>query len=680
MQKLLRLTPFLLLLFLASTTSKAWSQSYAISSIPYNPDPFAAGTPATPSFDDFYGPATALPFSFCFGGVAHDSIVIGTNGIVTFDRSVANTGCPWAINSALPNATLPAFSILTPWQDIDPALGGGIYIGVYGTAPYRRAVISYDQVPMFSCNTLVFSQQVILYESTNIVEIHVQNKPLCPTWNGGAAILGYQNGISDYASPPGYDYPTQWTASNQAWRFSPLLSPCYFLPESDTISGRVYMDLNTNCTQDGGDFPITVAAVIANGGQFYDWTDANGDYSIITDQGVYTVTHYVPGTVTPVCPSGGSHTVSFAGYGIHSMNNDFADTVNMACSDLSVDIGTFNMTACLSETATLNWCNTSWLTDTSVTITITLDDSLTLTGASIPYTPLGGNSFSFNIGTLGPFDCGSATLLLDVGCDSLGTIYCMNATIAGATFDCDTLNNTAQDCHALVGSYDPNDKRVAAQDQSGYVTHDTIDPTDRLTYMIRFQNTGTDTAFTVTLRDVLDSRLDPATVVMGASSHQYRYFVAGALLLIEFDNILLPDSNTNLQGSIGWVKFTIAQKPGNGPGDIIRNSTAIYFDQNSPIITNTTENVLRLPVSVVRPFLTNVEVFPNPGQDRIIIQWQSQGDAQFELVNLIGQVVATQPITDDRTEISLPGLQPGIYLWRLKQDRHILATGKWLRD
>jgi uncharacterized repeat protein (TIGR01451 family) len=44
---------------------------------------------------------------------------------------------------------------------------------------------------------------------------------------------------------------------------------------------------------------------------------------------------------------------------------------------------------------------------------------------------------------------------------------------------------------------------------------------DYLVYLVRFQNTGTDTAFSVTVRDTLDAKLDWNTIQMIGASHAY---------------------------------------------------------------------------------------------------------------------------------------------------------------
>jgi len=154
-------------------------------------------------------------------------------------------------------------------------------------------------------------------------------------------------------------------------------------------------------------------------------------------------------------------------------------------------------------------------------------------------------------------------------------------------------------CAQVVGSYDPNDKQVSPIGVSSYQY---ISAEDELEYLVRFQNTGNDTAFKVIIRDSYDfAHLDVATLILGVSSHPYTFNIYGqGLAEWTFDNILLPDSNVNEPESHGFVKFKIKQLPGNPDGTLIENRAAIYFDFNAPVITNTAWNEVNeanMPVS-----------------------------------------------------------------------------------
>lgn len=154
------------------------------------------------------------------------------------------------------------------------------------------------------------------------------------------------------------------------------------------------------------------------------------------------------------------------------------------------------------------------------------------------------------------------------------------------------------DCQESIGSWDPNDKRGfpkgIGMDQIIYADTD-------LEYHIRFQNTGTDIAFNVVIRDTISEYLDIETLRPGASSHPYQWqLMNDNMIKFSFDNIMLPDSNANEVASHGFVKFKIKQKDNNPLGTVIENKAAIYFDFNAPVITNQTRHQIG-----ERPFIVD---------------------------------------------------------------------------
>jgi uncharacterized repeat protein (TIGR01451 family) len=170
----------------------------------------------------------------------------------------------------------------------------------------------------------------------------------------------------------------------------------------------------------------------------------------------------------------------------------------------------------------------------------------------------------------------------------------------------DLVNNFPQDdadpivdiyCGWVTGAWDPNDKR-------GYptgigATNDILPNTD-LQYVIRFQNTGTDTAFTVVIRDTLDTDLNIFTVTSGVSSHNYSFTMHGPRVLEwTFNNINLPDSSANEPESHGFVTFQVKQVPDLSAGTEINNNVGIYFDFNAPVITNTTLHTINPCINTI---------------------------------------------------------------------------------
>ncbi len=211
--------------------------SYSVSQIPYTPFSYTAGTPILINIDDTWSGIINLPFTFCFFGNAYTQVVVGSNGIITFDINEANGYCDWDLTGSgtLPTTNVFGNCIMGPYHDIDPSLGGTIKYQIIGTAPCRIFIISYYQVPMYesdnflsTCSGMDATHQIAIYETTNAIEVYIQHKDACPDggfftpgWNDGLAIEGIQNASQTIAyTVPGRNN-TVWTANNDAWRFTP---------------------------------------------------------------------------------------------------------------------------------------------------------------------------------------------------------------------------------------------------------------------------------------------------------------------------------------------------------------------------------------------------------------------------------------------------------------------------
>src|SRR5690606_9784940 len=116
-------------------------------------------------------------------------------------------------------------------------------------------------------------------------------------------------------------------------------------------------------------------------------------------------------------------------------------------------------------------------------------------------------------------------------------------------------------------------------------------------YLIRFQNTGTDTAFTVRIEDPISSKFDISTIRPIAASHDYKWTVNSSLLVVLFEDIQLVDSFKNEPASHGFIKFEIKLDSLTLRGDAVKNLAGIYFDFNDPIITEEVVTAIGKPLS-----------------------------------------------------------------------------------
>ena len=195
--------------------------SYSVSTIPYTPDNFNSGTPLVwqTNGDDEVHFGIPIGFPFCFFGNTRTTFDIGTNGWVGFSNGPTNFSAQ-PIPST--NAGVPKDCIMGIWQDWWPSLSGGsIRYYVTGTAPFRRMVVNWLNTPLYSCTNLIGTFQIILYETTNVIDVFILNKPTCVTWQNGFAVQGIQNlaGTTAFAVPGRNS--TQWTANNDGKRFTP---------------------------------------------------------------------------------------------------------------------------------------------------------------------------------------------------------------------------------------------------------------------------------------------------------------------------------------------------------------------------------------------------------------------------------------------------------------------------
>lgn len=198
---------------------------YASTATVYAADPFS-GT-ALNLTDDQHSPVVPLGFTFCFNGSTYTHCVISSNNYISFNQGLAGTWSPWVTQPMPDNAVSTLHSsIMAPWQDIDPSMGGQIRYQTLGTAPNRRFVVSYLNVPMYSCTTQVYTSQTILYESSNCIGTFITQKPVCTTWNSGRAVHGLQNGNGSHATVVNGRNNSTWTASMQGMYFTPLCAPC----------------------------------------------------------------------------------------------------------------------------------------------------------------------------------------------------------------------------------------------------------------------------------------------------------------------------------------------------------------------------------------------------------------------------------------------------------------------
>ncbi len=203
---------------------------YTVTSVPYNPPfPYSGGTGVSVNIDDVWSSVITLPFDFCFFGQSYNQLIVGSNGVISFDLTDAGGYCPWQFSASVPSTSLPMNAIFGAYLDIDPSVCGNVYYDITGSYPCRTFVFKFDQICYFfdDCHSLQTSQEIVLYEGTNVIEVYIEDHPVCSSWNSGNAVVGIQNATGTVGyTPSGYN-TGPWTANHMAWRFTPAGTPNY---------------------------------------------------------------------------------------------------------------------------------------------------------------------------------------------------------------------------------------------------------------------------------------------------------------------------------------------------------------------------------------------------------------------------------------------------------------------
>ena len=384
-----------------------------------------------------------------------------------------------------------------------------------------------------------------------------------------------------------------------------------------TLSGTAFVDGNQNCLRNGTEPYLPNTMIEVQPGNFYAITNGAGQYTMNLPYGTYTAVDQnaifqehcgVEGTPFDVSLSEVNVTRNFADTSLVGLDMEawVSSTPARPGFELRYGISARNLTGATSGTGT---------------VTFTFDPLLTFLGSSDVPASVTANTITWNFTSLNAFQHHSFGPRFQVPPDItlLGTVFSASATVSTITTDSDLGNNTFLYDVTVTGAYDPNDKLVSTS--AGVEGLYLIDQDDWLNYTIRFQNTGTDTAFFVVITDTLPETLDPATFQLGVASHAMSLGLQEhRVLRFMFPNILLPDSNVNEPLSHGFVSFRIRPRQPVLPGTIIENIANIYFDFNPPIITEPSVLVAEFSTGVVAQQTEAVRVWPNPAQDHLRIR------------------------------------------------------------
>jgi uncharacterized repeat protein (TIGR01451 family) len=252
---------------------------------------------------------------------------------------------------------------------------------------------------------------------------------------------------------------------------------------------------------------------------------------------------------------------------------------------------------------------------------------------------------------------------------NIGDVINMEGWVEGVDNDCNAADNSLKQSYKVFGAIDPNDIQVSPV---GYGKEGYIKPDQVLTYTIRFQNIGNHAASTVRISDKLPEGLDMSTLKLVSQSHPNMHINAvGNNVVFQFDDIMLPDSSSNAEGSNGYLVFTIRPKQGIAAGTRLINKASIRFDNYEEVITNEVMNTIQSKSQEEQ--LLEVKAYPNPAADVVYLKLEhkfgkftNRRITMIEMIDMSGRNILTKQFTEtDELRLNLPLWLNGFFYIRI---------------
>ncbi|MEZ4740542.1 MAG: VCBS repeat-containing protein, partial [Flavobacteriales bacterium] len=356
------------------------------------------------------------------------------------------------------------------------------------------------------------------------------------------------------------------------------------------IDGTVFMDADQNGSFDGADVPFPYAPVSITPMLSTVMSGAAGTYTAFVDTGTFALESVLSAPLWTLTTSPAVRSVQITTLEPQVAGVDFGWAPAI---DTSIVLPGFTL-----GTGPCGSTVHSWLSYRNLgtrieqgTITLELDPVFSFVSSIPPPSTIVGNTLTWEFDSLNWFAIGQ--IPMEIQLPPSATDWTSTTTVAtvdslGASTGVFTLPQSG-----FIGcAYDPNDKQVEPQ---GYGIHGAVAiDTEWLTYTIRFQNTGTGTAYNVSIIDQLDGDLDRSSLEILGTSHPITSMQidAAGKAIFRFNNIMLPDSNVSRSASQGYLRYRIRPAEGAADGTQITNAASILFDLNPAIVTNTVTNTL----------------------------------------------------------------------------------------
>jgi HYR domain len=219
---------------------------YAVSRVPFLVEGIPGVIiPQDSITDDGYLTDVPLGFSFSFYGNTYDKVNVYSNGFLQFGPPQADPArAGFFRGSFIPSSSLPNNIIAFAWTDWSPQLVyGGIRYETRGTAPNRRFLLQFNNVPAFHSPTGMVMMQLVLNEGSNVITIYTNTLKI--TNSSQRITQGIENADGTAAAFDSVTNPVNGVTSarvanffsltNDAVRFAPPQPPVVTVPRDTTV-------------------------------------------------------------------------------------------------------------------------------------------------------------------------------------------------------------------------------------------------------------------------------------------------------------------------------------------------------------------------------------------------------------------------------------------------------------
>jgi uncharacterized repeat protein (TIGR01451 family) len=454
------------------------------------------------------------------------------------------------------------------------------------------------------------------------------------------------------------------------------------------VQGSTFYDVNHNGLRDMGEPSLQGIVLYTNNADFYSLSDSVGRYRIWIDSGTYQLGATPPRYWTISEPAGPS-TYAITAYDTPKVfiNKDFGFAPVSGISDAKITLS--NVTSSIVGqylSYYIDFKNEG--TDTlSGTIEFYTDAVQIYISSNPSYDSVSGNKKIWHYSQLIPNEHRGISVITQIPWTTpFNTPLNVSASIYHPGSDSTPQNNVDILSLTALSAFDPNIKTVSQQKIS---TTELNSGSNYLRYKVEFQNTGNDTAINVTVLDTISRDLDLRSFHLISYSNPVDVKIKnGRVIEGSFYNILLPDSHSNQLRSHGFFEYELLANRNLAVNDTFHNTASIYFDFNTPVVTNDAFCVVVNPSAIndVSLAFEDMKIIPNPNNGSFNINIESDYNREINVTvyDLLGRVILTKPDSlqsgGNNLNLNAQQIDAGIYLVNISDSHSLSITKRFIKE